>query len=319
MILPAAWIMLRLARDGSGSGNRSNAPINDQDMHLVRRRLFVAMSTGSDGWSFLDGSDAGIGRPRRHFLRFGAKISGQDVPSVPERYRGLDGPSGKLMGVRLVPATGDLWLRLVRTGHRPPFERTVRTIPLNNRQSPAPAPEAIELRDGMRVYCPVGYVGRLDGVTFDVGSGVALELLLHVRSDVLAEVETTTSPLAPLVPVAGQRVLISPSWASSVKPEPGTVPFRGEVLTLHVDASPEQIASGTALRPDKAVAADVVDILAANPALAPFAGRIRVQVHDGTVRLLGSLPTARHRASAEQDIWHVPGVFALDNEVAVGD
>jgi osmotically-inducible protein OsmY len=114
-------------------------------------------------------------------------------------------------------------------------------------------------------------------------------------------------------------VLISPSWATGVKPEPGTVPFRGEVLTLHVDASPEQIASGTALRPDKAVAADIVNILAANPALAPFAGRIRVQVHDGTVRLLGSLPTARHRASAEQDIWHVPGVFALENDVAVGD
>jgi BON domain len=277
------------------------------------------MSMGSDAGSFFDGSDAGVGRPKRHFLRFGAKISGEDVPSVPERYRGLDGPSGKLMGVRLVPASGDLWLRLVRTGHRPPFERTVRTIPLNDRQSPAPAPEAIELRGGIRVYCPDGYVGRLEGVTFDVGSGMALELLVHIRSDVLSEVETTTSPLAPLLPVAGQRVLISPNWAASVKPAPGTVPFRGEVLTLHVDASPEQIASGTALRPDKAVAADVLNILAANPALAPFIGRIRVEVHDGTVRLLGSLPTARHRASADQDIWHIPGVFALDDETVVGD
>jgi hypothetical protein len=277
------------------------------------------MSMGSDAGSFLDGSNPGTGRPRRHFLRFGAKITGEDVPSVPERYRGLDGPSGKLMGVRLVPASGDLWLRLVRTGHRPPFERTVRTIPLNDRQSPAPAPEAIELREGMRVYCPDGYVGRLEGVTFDVGSGIALELLVHMRSDVLSEVETTTSPLAPLLPVAGQRVLIAPNWAASVKPEPGTVPFRREVLTLHVDATPEQIASGTALRPDKAVAADVLDILAANPALAPFVGRIRVEVHDGTVRLLGSLPSARHRASAEQDIWHIPGVFALDDETVVSE
>jgi hypothetical protein len=275
------------------------------------------MSMGSDAGSFLDGSNAGIGRPRRHLLRFGAKISGEDVPSVPERYRGLDGPSGKLMGVRLVPASGDLWLRLVRTSHRPPFERTVRTIPLNDRQSPAPAPDAIELRGAMRVYCPDGYVGRLEGVTFDVGGGLALELLVHIRSDVLSEVETTTSPLAPLLPVAGQRVLISPNWAASVKPEPGTVPFRREVLTLHVDATPEQLASGTALRPDQAVAGDVLNILAANPALAPFVSRIRVDVHDGTVRLLGSLPTARHRASAEQDIWHIPGVFALDDETVV--
>jgi hypothetical protein len=260
-----------------------------------------------------------MGRSRRHILRFGAKINGEDVPSVPERYRGLDGPSGKLMGVRLVPAAGDLWLRLVRMGHRPPFERTVRTIPLNDRQSPAPAPGAIELRSGMRIYCPDGYVGRLEGVTFDVSSGIALELLVHIRSDVLSEVETSTSPLVSLLPVAGQRVLISPSWASSVKPEPGNIPFRGEVLTLHLDASPEQIASGTALRRDKAVAADVWDILGANPALAPYLGRLQVEVHDGTIRLFGTLPTARHRASAEQDIWHVPGVFALEDEIALSD
>ncbi len=268
--------------------------------------------------SFFDAGNSGLDRPGRHVLRFGAKIKGEDVPSVPERYRGLDGPSGKLMGVRLTPATGDLWLRLVRRSQRPPFERTVRTIPLNDRQSPAPAPEAIELRSGMRVYCHDGYVGRMEGVTFDAGTGAALELLIRVRSDVLVDVETMASPMAKLIPVAGQRLLISPSWASSVKSEPSSVPFRGESLTLHLDASTEQIASGTTLRSDEAVAGDIWDMLNANPALAPYTGHINLEVHDGTVRLWGRLPSPRHRASAEQDIWHVPGVFTLYDETTIG-
>jgi len=30
------------------------------------------------------------------------------------------------------------------------------------------------------------------------------------------------------------------------------------------------------------------------------------------------LPTPRHRASAEQDIWHLPGVIAVRNETTLG-
>ncbi|MGO8946180.1 MAG: BON domain-containing protein [Ktedonobacterales bacterium] len=278
----------------------------------------MAISRGSGTGSFHDTGNPGIELPRRQILRFGAKIKGDDVPSVPLRYRGLDGPNGKLAGVRLLPATGDLWLRLVRMDRRPPFERSARTIPLNARQSPAPSSDAIELRGGMRAYCDMGYIGRMEGVTFDTSSGVALELILHVRSDVLADVETSTRLVA-LLPVAGRTLLISPAWASSVKPEPSSVPFRGEKLTLRLDASPEQIASGTALRRDEEVAGDIWDILDANPAIAPYTARLQVEVHDGAVRLSGTLPTPRHRASAEQDIWHVPGVFGLYDETTIGD
>jgi hypothetical protein len=252
-------------------------------------------------------------------LRLGAKIKGDDVPTVPERYRGLDGPTGKITSARLVPATGEIWLRLLRMSYRPPFARTVRTIPLGNRQSPAPTPDAIELRGGMRVYCHEGYVGRLEGVAIDTSSGICNELLVHIRSDVLVDVETTTSPLASLLDVAGQRVLVAPAWARSVKRQPSQVPFRGDTLTLHLDASPEQIASGTRLYSDEKVAADIWNIFNENPAISPYTGRLHLDVHDGTVRLWGTLPTPRHRASAEQDLWHVPGVFALHNQVTVAE
>ncbi len=271
----------------------------------------MAISNGSGLGSDLDLGRDGTEWQGRHVLRLGAKIKGEDVPTVPERYRGLDGPTGRVVGARLVSATGELWLRLVRMSHRPPFERTIRTIPLSGRQSPAPAPEAVELRGGMRVYCHEGYVGRLEGVTFGTVSGLCIELVVHIRSDVLSDVETTTSPLAKLLDVAGARLLVSPSWATSVKRETSTMPLRGDTVTLHLDASPEQIASGTRLRSDREVAADIWGILNANPAILPYTGRLRVEVRDGTVSLWGTLPTPRHRASAEQDIWHVPGVFAL--------
>jgi len=38
-------------------------------------------------------------------------------------------------------------------------------------------------------------------------------------------------------------------------------------------------------------------------------------VHDGIVRLRGEVPTARHKASIEQDVWHVPGVNGVRNEL----
>ena len=275
----------------------------------------MASSTGSGRELFSDQGRAGTEWPGRHVLRLGAKIKGDDVPTVPERYRGLDGPTGKITSARLVPATGEIWLRLLRMSYRPPFERTIRTIPLGSRQPPAPAPDALELRGGMRIYCHEGYVGKLEGVALDTSTGLCNELLIHIRGDVLSDVETTTSPLASLLDVAGQRLLVSPAWAGSVKREASQMPFRGDVLSLHLNASPEQIASGTRLYSDEKVAGDIWSILNINPAIAPYTGRLHLEVHDGTVRIWGNLPTPRHRASAEQDIWHVPGVFALHNQI----
>ena len=277
----------------------------------------MASSRGSGRELFSDQGQTGTEWPGRHVLRLGARIKGDDVPTVPERYRGLDGPTGKITSARLVPATGEIWLRLLRMSSRPPFERSIRTIPLGGKQLPAPAPDALELRGGMRVYCHEGYVGKLEGVALDTSTGLCNELLIHIRGDILSDVETTSSPLASLLDVAGQRLLVSPAWAGSVKRQGSQVPFRGDVLTLHLDASPEQIASGTRIYSDEKVAADIWSILDNNPAISPYTGRIHLDVHDGTVRIWGSLPTPRHRASAEQDIWHVPGVFALHNQITV--
>ncbi|MDE3231196.1 MAG: BON domain-containing protein, partial [Chloroflexota bacterium] len=36
------------------------------------------------------------------------------------------------------------------------------------------------------------------------------------------------------------------------------------------------------------------------------------------VTLLGTLPSPRHRASAEQDVWHLAGVLAVRNEITIG-
>src|SRR5262245_30797579 len=108
-------------------------------------------------------------RSVRNVLRFGSKIRGEDVPSVPQRYRGLNGPAGVLMGVRLRPATGELWLRLLRRrpGSRLPWRREIWTVALNAAQSPAPTPDSVELREGMHVHCHEGYIGRMEGVTIE--------------------------------------------------------------------------------------------------------------------------------------------------------
>lgn len=275
------------------------------------------MSGVGSGWQFGDssGSDGG---PIRRVLRFGHKVKGGDTPSVPERYRGVEGPSGKLIGVRIRPSTGETWLRLRTSELTRPWSRTLRTIPLNSSQSPTPSLDALELRGGMRVYCHEGYVGKLEGVASDATAGVVTDLLVHIRGDVLAAIDSPTSPLANLLDVAGQRLLLPPAWATSTKHEESDVPFGGGLL-LQLDATAEQIRFAVRLRPDGDVGAEIARILDENPAVSPYTGRVQIEVHDGDVTLRGSLPSARHRASAEQDVWHVPGVFALHNLIAIGD
>ena len=60
-------------------------------------------------------------------------------------------------------------------------------------------------------------------------------------------------------------------------------------------------------------------VLEVNPALVPYTGRLRVDVRDGDVALRGTLPSVRHRAAAEQDVWHVLGVFSVRNDIVVQD
>ena len=97
-------------------------------------------------------------------LRFDARMAGEGLPTVPAKFRGIDGLTGRLVGARLRASTGEGWLRL-RTGRW--GKRAVTTVPLTTAQSPVPTPDAIELRSGMRVHCHEGYVGRLHGLTVD--------------------------------------------------------------------------------------------------------------------------------------------------------
>ena len=251
----------------------------------------------------------------RRVLRFGAKIRGEEVPSVPARYRGVNGPSGKLRDVRLRPRTGEGWIRLRATTGLLGLKHEARVFPLSDAQPPTPTPDAFTLRGGMRVVCHDGEVGALRGIAIDTDTGAVINLLLHIRGDVVASVEYITSPMAALLKVAGRELLVPPAWVSAVKADTDRV--FGDDQTLHLDASAEQVAACAQLRSDNEVTGDILKILDANPAIAPSLARLRVSVHDGSVVVRGTLPSPRHRASAEQDIWHVPGVFALHDEIQI--
>jgi hypothetical protein len=255
-------------------------------------------------------------QPARRIMRFGQRISGQLLPTAPLRARGVDDSAlGRLKGARLRARGRDVWLRL-SSGD---LSRTLRTIPVNSTQTPAPTPDALELRGGMRVRCHEGYVGRLAGMVIETRSGVVSDLILRVRRDPLADVKLASDPMFKLVEAQGREVLLSPTWAVSVTQSSTITSFLAPGLTLQLDASVEQIASGAQLRSDGQLTASVWEILNENPAIAPFQGRLRVQALNGEVTLLGVLPTRRHRASAEQDVWHLPGVLAVRNEITTGE
>lgn len=271
----------------------------------------VGVGGPMDGQLFSERSLGGD-NPLRRVLRFGGRVRPGDLPTVPARYRGgLGGPDGVLAAMRLRARTGEVWCRL-----RParPLSRGMRTVPLNATQPPTPTPDALDLRARMRVDCQGGEVGRLEGVMVDLRSGVATGLLVRVRGDVDADVSRPTDPLAPLLAVTNRRVLVNPAWATKVDKIAGPLPFLPGSARLLLDASAAQVAHSLELRADAALLANVWQILAANPAIAPFLSDVRVVVNDGTVTLLGRLPTARHKLSAEQDVWHVPGVLAVQNE-----
>ena len=253
--------------------------------------------------------------PARRVLRFGGRVRAGDLPTVPSRYRGgRGGPDGVLMGMQLRARTGEVWCRLRASR---PLSRTTRMVPLNTIQPGTPTPDALALRRHMRVDCQGGEVGRLEGVAIDLQTGLATGLLVRVRGDVDADVSRPTDALAPLLAVVGQRFLVNPAAATKVDQVTGPFLLAPARPRLMLAASAAQVAHSLALRPDAALKASVWQILSANPALAPFLAQVRVDVRDGTVVLLGTLPSLRHRLSAEQDVWHVPGVLAVQNEISV--
>src|SRR5215470_11060718 len=91
------------------------------------RRSGVAIRGADEGYVLGNDGLNGFGAAR-HAVRFGKKLKGEDVPTVPTRYRGgPGGPTGRLVAARLRPTTGEAWLRL-RAGDAP-WQNAVRTIP----------------------------------------------------------------------------------------------------------------------------------------------------------------------------------------------
>ncbi len=257
-------------------------------------------------------SERRLGEQRQRVVRLGARLRAGDLPTMPQLRAGASGTLGVVVGARMRPRTGEIWLRL-RAAR--PLARRVRTVPLRAAQPEAGVVDVLDLRRNMRVDCDGGYVGRLEGVVVDTRTGLASGLLMRVRGNVAADVEGPTDALVPLVAVAGQRMIVPADWATHVIKVSTLFPFPSDRLRLRLSTRAAQIAHSLVLRPDAALAAEIQTILAANPAIQPSLPHLRVAVRDGAVTLLGSVPTARHRLSAEQDVWHISGVLAVRNEL----
>lgn len=252
---------------------------------------------------------------RRIVLRLGARVALDAIASLPARLRAT--PSllrGKLGEALVAPATGDLWCRLngaFASQIWPPEIKRVETrvFPLTDRQPPTPPPEVVSLFPGTYVACRDGFVGRLEGVVVESASGTASALVVRLRSRLEDVVSSPGDPLAPLVGVAGQAVLLAPAWAKS--PETVAQLF-GNAHQLTLDATAFQVAHSLMLRDDATLTQDIWAILGQNKAYAPYLGRFTVQVRDGTVTLAGPAISPRLAAAVEQDVWHVPGVLDVD-------
>jgi hypothetical protein len=259
-------------------------------------------------------SGASSGAPLRRVLRFGQRMTRDDLPfALQSEGSGVDGGIGTLVDALLTKDAGNVWLRLGAGGLFRAERR--QTIHVSGDGPAEPPLDVVSLHGDLRVRCHEGYVGKLEGLALDLRTGEAQGLLLRVRSDVLAAITKASDPYYQLLPLAGQRVLLSPAWMRSVSRTKAALPFLPHEETLHLDASVEQVASATVVRDDADLEADITRILEENPALAPLLARISIQVRDGVVRLRGEAPTPRHIASIEQDVWHVPGVNGVRNEL----
>lgn len=280
----------------------------------TNRRKSVAISRREEVTLYSGEYRGGISAGRR-IERFGQRFVGADVTTIPARYRsGPNSPKGVLAAVRVRPGTGEGWVRL--RSRTLPWRTTVLTIPLNTVQGPVPPPESIEVRGNLRVRCHDGEVGRLTGIAINLGEGLISDLIVRVRESVMANVSGPTSPMAALLDVRGQEVLLPPSWVVSITQD--TNFFGGDEPVLLLNASAEQIGSGMLIRTDGQLVADIWNRWADNPSIAPYAERVSAEAHDGDVTLRGHLPSPRHKATAEQDVWHVLGVLAVHNRITVG-
>jgi len=247
-------------------------------------------------------------------LRFGQRMTRDDLPfALQAGGSGVEGAIGTLIGAQLTKDASDVWLRLGVGGLLRPTK--YQTIHVYGSGPDEASPDGFMLHDDLRARCHEGYVGKVEGLALDLHNGEALGILLHVRSDVLAAISRAADPFYQLLPLAGQRILVPPAWMRSVSRAKAALPFLPDEETLQLDASVEQVASATVVRADADLEADIIQILEENPAAAPLLARISIHVRHGVVLLQGEAPTPRHIASIEQDVWHIPGVNGVRNEM----
>src|SRR5262249_32306145 len=138
-------------------------------------------------------SGASSGAPLRHVLRFGQRMTRDDLPfALQAEGSGVDGGIGTLVGALLTKDASDVWLRLGAGG----LSRTRRygTIHVYGAGPVGPPPDVGSLHGALRVRCHEGYIGKLEGLALELRSGEAQGLLLRVRSDVLAAITKASDP-----------------------------------------------------------------------------------------------------------------------------
>jgi hypothetical protein len=258
---------------------------------------------------------------RRHLmvLRLGSSARLAGIASIAERWRARASQlSGRLGAVIVQPGTGTGWCRLSQglSGQIwPPSLKRIemRTIPLNAQQPPTPESPYVELTPGQPVACHEGTVGRLEGVVVETTQGIVSSLLVRVPARLNDQIGGPEDPLAALLHVAGSRVMVPPAWA--VMPESHNGSSIAHAHVLHLNATASQVAHSLVLREDADLVQEVYGILSRSPALRVYISEIRVTVSDGLVTLVGPALSPRLRASVEQDVWHIPGVLDVRNEL----
>ncbi len=272
----------------------------------------------------------------RVLLQPGKTFDPDRVPGMPAEYRERAGSGSEITHLWLWPQTAQVTIGLkVR---KTLFGKKEETAPLSAGAPPVPnvAGGAVELRTKMPVFCTDEHqkearyrVGQFEGLTVAARTGLANGIIVRVRAHPEEEMmhspdslgpapllrpgqdvfgSSPLAPLAPLVAVARRRLVASPAWV---------MPGRHGELVLSV--FPAQMASCVEFLDDWQVRERLWAILGENPALQPYVSWLRIDVQDGVVYLRGRLPQARLRNSAKQDIWHVPGVVAIEDMLRVED
>ncbi len=258
--------------------------------------------------------DTQISEHARVLLQPGTSFKSERVISIPAPYQGkLKGVTSQVKHLWLWPLGAQVTLSL--SIRKSLLSKSEEIVPLS---AGAPSSRdklqsAIELHMKMPVFCMSEHqqtaryrIGHVEGLTIAARTGLANGLVVQVRAHPEEEVARPTDPLAPLVGVAGRRLVLSPAWVKGVE--------RGGLL---LGAFPAQIASGVEFLNDLQIRERLWAILGENPALQPYLARLQVDVRDGVVYLGGRLPMLRLRNSAKQDIWHVPGVVAIEDTLRV--